>query len=65
MAGEAEAVRALTLLVAVCEQAIVVMESLDPASDGRVIEAAERLRDLAGDEIMSGRLRAADKPTPI
>jgi hypothetical protein len=30
-----------------------------------VIEAAERLRDLAGDEIMSGRLRAADKPTPI
>lgn len=64
MAGEAEAVRALTLLVAVCEQAIVVMESLDPGSDGRVIEAAGRLRDLATDEIMSGRLQSEDRPSP-
>jgi hypothetical protein len=65
MAGEAEAVRALTLLIAVCEQAIGVMESLDAASDGRVIEAAERLRDAATQEITSGRLRSTDDGSDI
>ena len=60
MAGEADAVRALTLLVAVCDQAIIVMDALDPASDGRVIATAETLRDLATEEITSGRMQRTD-----
>jgi hypothetical protein len=57
MAGEGDAVRALTLLVAVCEQAVVALEGVDPPADGRLLEAAERLRELAGAELGSGRLR--------
>jgi len=56
MTGEAEAVRALTLLVAVCEQAILALESLKPPADRALTEHAERVRDLAMIELNFGRL---------
>jgi hypothetical protein len=55
VAGEAEAVRALTVLVAVCEQAIAALEVLDPPLDRNLIEYTERVRDLSMVEINFGR----------
>ena len=57
MSDEAGAARALMVLVAVAERAIDAMEALEPPADGDVVEAAERLRDLAMVELRFGRFR--------
>jgi hypothetical protein len=69
VAGEEQAFRALTLLVAVCEQAILALASLEPPADGVLSAAAERLRDLAAEELRAGRLThgnpaASETPLP-
>lgn len=48
----------LTLLIAVCEQALLALASLDPGKDTPLIESLERTRDLATLELRQGRLRS-------
>jgi hypothetical protein len=54
MAGEAKAFRALTLLIAVCEQAVESLTAVDPPVDPALVEHAQRLRDLALVEVRYG-----------
>jgi hypothetical protein len=60
MTGDEEAVRTLTLLVAVCERAVAALEAVDPPADRRLVEAAQRLGRLAGVAIRSGSFAATD-----
>jgi len=66
MPGEAEAFPAVTVLIAVLEQAIERLGMLEPALDGELIERAEHLRDLCMVEIRYGRFapQGADTPRP-
>ena len=57
MAGEPEAASVLTLVVAVCEEAIDRLEAVEPPLDGTVRDAAIALRDLAAVELKFGRFR--------
>lgn len=60
MAGEAEAFRVLTLLIAVCEEAIPRLDALDPPTDAPVADIAQQLRDLSALELQSGRFVPPD-----
>jgi hypothetical protein len=53
VAGEAEAVAVLTLLVAVCDQALDALAALDRPVDGALAEHAERVRDLSLVELVN------------
>ena len=55
MSGEGNAVSALTLLIAVCEQALLELAQVDPPVDGPLGEQIERLRDLCTVELTFGR----------
>jgi hypothetical protein len=57
MAGEREAASVLTLVVAVCDEAIQRLDALKPPLEGGVRNAAIALRDLAAGELEFGRLR--------
>jgi hypothetical protein len=55
MAGDAQAMRSLTLTVAVCEQAMLELAELKPPLEGELVAALERARDLATVELRMGR----------
>jgi hypothetical protein len=48
----------LTLVVAVCEQAMLSLAMLTPGPDAALVESLERTRDLAMVELRFGRLRS-------
>jgi hypothetical protein len=54
MSGEAEALPALTLLLAVCEQSLHALEGVSPP-DAETTELVERLRDRLSQLLKSGR----------
>ena len=61
--GEEEAIAALTLLVAVCEQAMLELERLEPPYDGAVDRIA-RTRDEAVDVVRALQPALLTHPSP-
>ena len=59
MAGEKDAFGALTLLLAVCDEALDRLQALDPPADGRLTETALRLRHEVEATLRSSRFRQA------